>query len=531
MNLNKAIASITPNGQTKTLLAPIERTLPDNEVQSLIHAVCFEGLHRDHLFSKIGKLVSCYSVPHSQLITNAFFFEQYISPDSETLQRKTVTDIIKEHEKDYANQLGTRPISKAPAGCFPDEFYNNLDPRLKIISDQIPDHRKKDVAMIGIITAMSAAAAWHRFNHGTNGDVKEYSPHIHSLVAGVAGSGKGNTRHGITLLEIISMYALKMRKEAMIHYKEQKAEYDRQKKQRDKNAQNYDGLVEPERPKKYGFLISISDTTQAALVEMLYENPIGCYGYDSEVDTLVQSNGKKDFGGFSDILRKAYHHEMLSRQRKGEGESYNVPQPRLAICLSGTPDQLKKLITSEYNGLFSRFWFYIIPPAFQEYEPGVLQEDIVGEMCRSLSAYVMERADLWSGELVQIRFTGAQERELKEALQDKKDIEDRYGGDVSASWLRMALIVKRIAVTLAWFEGATGEVPESCWRAAIALLPAIKSHNLSALEIVRTNQGKADISREKYDECKKQGLSDEAISELLDVGRSTLARRKKQWGL
>lgn len=531
-DLSKRLRGITPNnGTQKEIVVPVVRTLPDNEVQHLIAKECepFDGMHYDNILSVIGRLVSGHGITHDQLLSNSDFFLQYISPDSETLKNKTIDEIIKDLQGRYGDQVGTRPIKKAPADCFSEQVYDNLDPRLKNILDQIPDHRKKDIALIGVITALSAAASRYRFFHGTNGDVKEYSAHILALVIGQAGAGKGNTRYGNILVEQIAAEAIRMRKEAMIFYKQQKAEYDRQKKQRDKSGQDYNGLIEPERPKKYAFWGSASDTTAAALTEMLYENPIGIYAYDSELDSLTQGNQKKDFGGFSDQIRKCSHHEPLSRQRKTEGESYNVYEPRLALCLSGTPDQLKKLIQSEYNGLFSRFWYYVIPPTFQEYVPGILQQDIVGDRCRLLSGYILEQAALWIGEIIHIQFTEQQENELKAALQDKKSIEDRFGGDTGASWLRMALIVKRIAVTMAWFEQATGEVPARCWRVAIGLLPALKTHNLAALDLVRQNQGKAAISKEQYEAYKGEGLSDEKISKLLGVNRSTIDRRKKEW--
>lgn len=279
--------------------------------------------------------------------------------------------------------------------------------------------------------------------------------------------------------------------------------------------------------------MSASDTTQAALVQTLYENPTGGFAYDSEVDTLVQSNARKDFGGYSDILRKVFHHEPLSRQRKSEGESYIVREPRLAVMLSGTPYQLRKLIPSEENGLFSRLLYYVIPEVFKPYQIATQQKDILGDECRALQQEILDCANPWADEIYHLEFTQQQEEELCSAMHDKRQMEERYGGSISASWIRMGLIIKRIAVTLAAFDGFarfTGPMPDRPWRAAISMLPTIKVHCIRALEIIRANQGLKNIDWKKYDELKSQGISDVDAPKALGISRSTLGRRKERTG-
>ena len=68
---------------------------------------------------------------------------------------------------------------------------------------------------------------------------------------------------------------------------------------------------------------------------------------------------KADWGGFSDLLRKAFHHEPVSFSRKKDKEFIELKSPRLSIALAGTPDQVTSLIKSAEDGLFSRFGFYI----------------------------------------------------------------------------------------------------------------------------------------------------------------------------
>jgi hypothetical protein len=416
---------------------------------------------------------------------------------------------------------------------FRTEVYHSLPKRLQELVELIENRPKQDVALQGIITALSAAYSRWRFYHGSGSDVKEYSPHLLSLTVGAAGSGKGLTRYGYKLVEMVIHHARERQKLSLQKYKTDKSEYDRQRRHREKNNLETDDLREPEKPPKFCFGMSASDTTQAALVEILYNNPIGGFAYDSEIDTMVQGNAKKEFGGFGDIIRKTFHHEPLSRQRKGEGESYVVEQPRLAVMLSGTRDQLRKLIPSEYNGLFSRLWYYIIPDEFQEYKPATQQRDIVGEACLQLQQYVSESADLWSDQLHYLSFSEKQERSLLDAMQDKRNVEINWGGDISASWLRLPLITKRIAVTLAAFEGCTvGYVPTHCWNCAMGILKTMKRSCLEAVDIIRENsQGKIDIPATTYRTMHAGGMSDVSIAAALGISSKTLQRRKKQWDL
>ena len=84
---------------------------------------------------------------------------------------------------------------------------------------------------------------------------------------------------------------------------------------------------------------------------------------ESEADTLSVMF-KNDWSNFSDVLRKAFHHEPIAMGRKTE-ELIKIDEPKLSLLLSGTPDQIQPLIQSKDNGLFSRFAYY----SFSESNP------------------------------------------------------------------------------------------------------------------------------------------------------------------
>jgi hypothetical protein len=85
--------------------------------------------------------------------------------------------------------------------------------------------------------------------------------------------------------------------------------------------------------------------------------------FETEADT-ISGMLKQDWGNFSDVLRKAFHHETVSISRETDDKYFEINQPKLSLVLSGTPGQVAPLINSQENGLFSRFIFYYFNDAF-----------------------------------------------------------------------------------------------------------------------------------------------------------------------
>ena len=69
-----------------------------------------------------------------------------------------------------------------------------------------------------------------------------------------------------------------------------------------------------------------------------------------------------DHGHWSDTLRKCHDHERLAFNRRTNHEYRECDESYLSVLLSGTPAQVKPLIPSAENGLFSRQLFYFMPP-------------------------------------------------------------------------------------------------------------------------------------------------------------------------
>lgn len=62
----------------------------------------------------------------------------------------------------------------------------------------------------------------------------------------------------------------------------------------------------------------------------------------------------QDYGRQDDVYCAAAHHEDISSSFKVDGLPIFVREPRLGMCLTGTPDQFVALVRTLENGLYSR---------------------------------------------------------------------------------------------------------------------------------------------------------------------------------
>lgn len=126
----------------------------------------------------------------------------------------------------------------------------------------------------------------------------------------------------------------------------------------DVESRSLDDLVGgEEKHQAVGGLFCPADTSQAALIRFLSASGGKCCIFATEGDTLSRAMSK-DYGGFDDTLRRAFHHETIDANRIISGMQ-DIADPAIAVVVLGTPDQFSPLIKSTENGLFSRFGFYL----------------------------------------------------------------------------------------------------------------------------------------------------------------------------
>lgn len=233
---------------------------------------------------------------------------------------------------------------------IPDEVYNNLPQILKEACNQFTDVTDKEVFLLGAIGIYSGCIP----NYIGHYDGKWVTPHLYVYVIAPYGSGKGGMTYAYLIGKPIHDAKIQRTKAAMKDYRQAMKE---KKKKRDNNS---GGEQKVEMPKQE-FLFIPANSSKTAIIEALADNNNCGIIFETEGDTLADTL-KQDYASYSDVLRKAFHHEPISYLRRLDKEFREVGKPHLSVVISSTPDQLLSLIPTFENGLFSRFLFYLLTP-------------------------------------------------------------------------------------------------------------------------------------------------------------------------
>lgn len=201
-----------------------------------------------------------------------------------------------------------------------------------------PDARERDIFFLGLLTVLSACMP----NVKGKYDGWPVESNLFLMAIAPAASGKGNLKWAMKAVSAI----LNQYKEV---YREELRVYE------SLAAKTEDG-PKPQKPIRKSLMIP-GNSSATAVMQALSENSSRGLMFETEADTLSNTM-QNEWGNYSDILRKAFQHEPISYRRRQGGEHIEIDRPCLSVVLSGTPDQVKSLLGTTENGLFSRFSFY-----------------------------------------------------------------------------------------------------------------------------------------------------------------------------
>lgn len=246
-----------------------------------------------------------------------------------------------------------------------------------------------------------------------------------------------------------------------------------------------------------------ADTSTAALLATLRDNKGGGIMWESELDTLTR-NFKGEYGNFSDSLRKNWHGETISSNRKKDRELIHLANPWFALVTSGTPDQIAPFFGSADNGLFSRFLWGTLPLSL-EWRDMFTQDDKTGQTL-DLARHFAEFAK-WgaSAPPTFITFTAEHQRELNSSYTlAQSDLYALFGDDFISITRRTALAQLRMAAAFTalgnWERGAT-DLRQSCsleawgWAKKLATLSLISASTIYGY-LETKDGGKREARRE-----------------------------------
>jgi len=233
-----------------------------------------------------------------------------------------------------------------------DGIIDDLPEMLKQPCTHLVDEAEKEVFLIGALGVVSGLLP----NLIGLYSGKWITPNLYVYVLAGYGGGKGGLDYARKLGEQIHHEKRETAKRLMADYQKDLEIYKKNLKYFSKTNSEGEPPTPPTKPPT-SMLFIPANNSKSGIYQLLKENNGKGIIFESEGDTLADAL-KQDYGNFSDTLRKAFHHEYLDLFRRMNDELIEIQHPELSLVLSSTYNQLKILIPSVENGLYSRFLFY-----------------------------------------------------------------------------------------------------------------------------------------------------------------------------
>jgi hypothetical protein len=365
-------------------------------------------------------------------------------------------------------------------------IYNQLPEILRESTNMFRDAVEKDVFLIGAITVISGCLP---NIEGIYFD-EPISAHLYAFITAPAGSGKGK-------LKWAKYFGMKIHKTMVEQSNHEKEEYERDLEDYNNLTKNQrQGVERPREPKRRMFYIP-ANSSASAFIQALSDNDFKGIIFETEADTLAGTL-KQDWGNFSDVLRKAFHHESTNMFRRKDNEYIEVEDPHLAIVLSGTPKQVHNIMPDVENGLFSRFLYY----AFEDYSD--FKNPFISHQPVNYTDFFEEKGkemdELYQSLInqpapIRFEFTEEQGELFTEKFNNLyKRNRMLLGNDFNANSRRLGLITFRVAMilsTLRILEDGDYSNPLVCnetdFQTAIEIAFALEKHAIAVFQNLPNN--------------------------------------------
>ena len=239
----------------------------------------------------------------------------------------------------------------------------------------------------------------------------------------------------------------------MANYRQRHKAYREEKSRWDSLGKKKSDTPEPEMPPLKMFLIAGNNSGTGVLENLIEADGIGLI-CETEADTVSTAIGT-EHGHWSDTLRKCHDHERLAFNRRTNREYRECPASYLSVLLSGTPAQVRPLIPSAENGLFSRQLFYRMPPIDEwadQFEQGDEDMDSLfsdwGRQWKKLVDYLHERVNV-----IQFHLSDTQKERFNSCFARIFGHAGlSYGYPMRSSVARIAINICRIASVVAFLR-------------------------------------------------------------------------------
>ncbi|RYH74455.1 DUF3987 domain-containing protein [Flavobacteriaceae bacterium 144Ye] len=395
-----------------------------------------------------------------------------------------------------------------------EQVYENLPEPLKGLTNLF-EGRERDIVLLSCLGVLSGCIPKV---YGIYDRKKVYA-NLYVMIIAPPASGKGTMNYGKSLINAIQTKAFAEKQ--TINEKDSK---------RKKKVETY---IQTK-------LIPVNIST-SEMYALLKNSHYGGIMFDSEADTL-SSMFKNDWGNFSDVLRKTFHHESLSISRKMEELFVQIDEPKLSLVLSGTPNQLQPLVQSKENGLFSRFLYYSFHEVNSWKNPFASRENVSVNFEKIGIDVILKMYEILFKKTYEIEFSFSEEQTEvfnSELERISEIILKHHPEGFMSNVMRHGLILFRIAMVLSVIRkySISQEFPEDtlvCQNDDFTIAASITSDLLyHALNIFNDISG-SELNEQEENllfSLKEIFIRKEAIEKGLKFGipERTMDEKLKQW--
>lgn len=317
---------------------------------------------------------------------------------------------------------------------------NDYPPILRMAAETQADAEGKDKVVLGTLTLASGAMP----NVYGVYDKRRVGTPFYCIIDAPPSADKGVLNSCQRLLESIEKDIEQQNELEQADYQQRMAEYMA------KDKATRAATTPPQEP-PYRSMWIPANSSATACYQALSDNFGRGVTFETEADTLSAAL-KSDYGDFSDGLRKAFHHEKITYNRRKDNEHVKIYNPQWAILLTCTPGQIPTLFPSLENGLGSRFVFYNLSRKLFwrnvfEKSDKTLDEQFL-ELGHRFKPIYDELMDC-KGKPIEFSLTVEQQQEFNQFFEGLQlEQVALYGEDLIAFVRRLGLVCFRIAMVL-----------------------------------------------------------------------------------
>ena len=325
---------------------------------------------------------------------------------------------------------------------IPLTVHNTLPKLLNEGSEAFNIHREKDVFLTTTLVILSGCLPEVQ---GVYAQRTVY-PNLFCFVLAPPASGKGSMQSSKELADVYHNHVLNESKELKAGYDREVREYKRKTSAVNKKS-NPETDIEPPVEPPFKVVYIPANTSSAKLYVHLQHNDEQGIICETEADTLGDVF-KNEWGSYSDLLRKGFHHEKVSLSRKTNGEFVDINHPRISVALTGTPNQIFNIIPNAEDGLFSRFIFYAFRSDAGWVSPAPDPNRVnLTDHFKGLGERVFQMVQFLEKHPTHIALTTEQWARLNVAFIDYlKDIAEFAGEEATSVIKRMGIILYRLCM-------------------------------------------------------------------------------------